>query len=175
MDIKSLGNAMELFRLNNWMGTDNCIFVAYKDASAETAKAGVAGALGGAVGGAITAFASGMEQGMNSKELGLGSYSALLINQTEHGIGLMPFYYKGLALTLNIDKMELDQSKFTVIKNEELQNITVKNYNIFNKKTKKIKITLKNRTVLKLMARINEKTIPYQTDSMNKLISRYGK
>ena len=174
-NIKTLGNALELFRTKNWIGNDNCIFLAYKDNSADGAKAGAAGVLGGAIGGAIGAFAAGMEQGMNAKELGLGVYAGLLINQTEYGLGIFPLYNKGIALTLNIDKMELDSEKFIIIKNEELQNITVKNYNIFNKKMQKIIITLKNGTTLKLMAKINEKQIPYQQENMTKLMGRYGK
>ena len=61
------------------------------------------------------------------------------------------------------------------INNENIESISIKNFNIFTKNTKKLAIKLKNGTDIRLMARVSEKLIPYQQENFAKFMSRYGK
>ncbi len=167
MDFKTNEGVMEIFRNLNGLGTENCIFVAFKDTTKQGMKYG---ALGGAVGGAIAAaaaFSSGVIEGLEG-------FDGLLINQTESGLGIIPLKNKGIQLMLNPDKMEAQIDKYSFIPNENIEEIIVKNFNIFNKKAQKIKLKIGGKT-LDLMARINEKTIPYQEANFTKFMNKYKK
>ena len=174
-NFKTYNEVLELFRNNNCIGNENCIFITYKDGTQDGMKAGTAGLLGGAVGGAIGAFAAGMATEYDEILAGLGTYAGLIINQTENGFGIIPLCSKGISLSLNIDKLELKPEKFMFINNENIESISIKNFNIFTKNTKKLAIKLKNGTDIRLMARVSEKLIPYQQENFAKFMSRYGK
>lgn len=175
-NFKTLEGAMEMFQNNNCIGTENCIFTTFKDTNADGIKAGAAGAIGGAVGGAVAAFAGGMISGFDEGQLQkINGYDGLLINMTENGLGLIQLNVKGMQLMLNVDKMEANPNNFVFISNDNIEEITVKKFNIFNKKVQRIKIVLKGGKTLRLLARVNEKTIPYQESNFAKFMNKYSK
>ena len=175
-NFKTLEGAMEMFKNNNCLGTENCIFATFKDTNADGMKAGAAGAIGGAVGGAIAAFASGMASTLQDGSLqNLNGFEGMLINQTENGLGLIPLNVKGVQLMLNIDKMEADPSKFVFVSNDNIEEITVKKFNIFNKKVQRVKIVIKGGTTLRLLAHVSEKNISYQESNFAKFMNKYSK
>lgn len=169
-EFNTIENVTELFRSVNGLGESNCIFLCYIDTNREGMKYGAMGALGGAVGGAIAgamAASSGIIDGMNRRSDGY------LINWTESGLGIILLDTKGIALTLTPAKLKVDASSYFFVDNEQIESIVVKNFNIFNKSTKTIKIVLKNKQKLHLMARLNEKLIPYQNENFSKFVERY--
>ena len=168
--------AEELFRNVNGLGEKNCIFICFLDTNREGLKYGALGALGGVVGGAVVgaaagaaAFSSGVVDGMNRKSDGY------LINWTEKGLGIIPLDATAVMLTLNPAKLKADTSSYFFVNNEQIESIVVKNFNIFNSSTKKVIIALKNNQKLHLMARLNEKLIPYQNENLSKFAERYKK
>lgn len=172
-NFKTYNEVLELFRNYNCIGNENCVFVTYKDGTQDGIKAGTAGLLGGAFAGAIGAFAAGMDVQYDEILAGFGTYAGLIINQTENGLGIIPLYSKGVSLSLNVEKLEIKPEKFLFVNNENIESITIKNFNIFTKNTKKIAIKLKTGTDIRLMARVSEKLIPYQQENFAKFISRY--
>ena len=163
---KTFENALELFRTKEWIGNYNCIFLANKDLSNNS---NLWGFLGGGLGGAIGALSESSKQGAAWGKIGLENCNTVLINQTEYGIGLIPMKQKKIGMS----NMELDTNRFASIKNEQLQSIVVKKFSVLNKNTKKIIITLKDGTIIRLVAKINEKTLPYQQQNFKKFIDRY--
>lgn len=162
----------ELFGSVNGLGESNCIFLCFIDTNREGLKYGALGALGGVVGGAIAgavAFSSGLVDGMNRKSDGY------LINWTENGLGIIPLDATGVMLTLTPAKLKADTSSYFFVSNEQIESIVVKNFNIFNSSTKKVIIALKNNQKLHLMARLNEKLIPYQNENLSKFAEKYKK
>jgi len=167
MDFKTNEGVIELFKSINSIGNENCFFVTFKDSSKEGAKAGALGAVGGLLG-AASSFANGIVEGIEG-------YDGLLINQTERGLAIIPLRNQGVLLTLKFDKMEPQLDKATFIPNENIKEIIVKNFNIFNKKMQKVKIILENEKNLHLLARITEPTIPYQESNFAKFMNKYKK
>lgn len=162
----------ELFRSVNGLGENNCIFLCFIDTNREGLKYGALGALGGFVGGAIAgavAFSSGVVDGMNRKSDGY------LINWTENGLGIISLDATGVMLTLTPAKLKADTSSYFFVSNEQIESVVVKNFNIFNSSTKKVIIALKNNQKLHLMARLNEKLIPYQNENLSKFAEKYKK
>lgn len=82
---------------------------------------------------------------------------------------------KGVMLTLTPAKLKLDISSYFFLSNDQIESIVVKNFNIFNSSTKRVKITLKNNQKLHLMARLNEKLIPYQKENLSKFADKFKK
>ena len=167
MDFKTNDGVVNIFRNLNCIGMDNCYFVTFKDTNSEAFKYGAMGAVGGALG-AAAAFSQGMVDGMQN-------YDGLLINQTENGLGIIPLVTKGVQLMLNPDKMEANIDRFFFIPNQYITSITVKKFNIFNKKTQKVGISLTDGTEFKLLAHVSEKNIPYQELNFNKFMNKYSK
>lgn len=146
-EFNTLEAVKELFNKVNCVGNENCYFVVYKDTSKNL----------------------GMVKGMEYP------YDALLINQTENGLGVFYLQQGGVPLKYDLSKMSLDENSYFFIKNEEIKSITVKNWAIFNSKTKRIVIKLNNKKVHQLYANINEKLIPYQSEYFSKFIEKYSK
>ena len=169
----TIEKAIELFNSKNLLGNENNIFLAYRDTTKEATKYGVlggvlGGAVGGAIVGAIAAFSEGALEGMQKAD-------GYLINSTESGLGIIPLKYNGVMMTANPSKMEPEIENAVFATNEDIQTLTVKNYNIFNSKIKKIKLVLKNGLTLEMFARNVEKLIPYQKDSFSKFVAKYIK
>lgn len=169
----TIEKAIGLFNSKNLLGNENNIFLAYRDTTKEATKYGVlggvlGGAVGGAIVGAIAAFSEGALEGMQKAD-------GYLINSTESGLGIIPLKYNGVMMTANPSKMEPEIENAVFATNEDIQTLTVKNYNIFNSKIKKIKLVLKNGLTLEMFARNVEKLIPYQKDSFSKFVAKYIK
>lgn len=166
MDFKTNDGVVNIFRNLNCLGMDNCFFVTFRDTNSEAFKYGAFGAIGGAIG-AAAAFSEGMVQGMQN-------YDGLLINQTENGLGIIPLTTQGVQLVLSPDKMVANTDRFFFIPNQYIASISVKNFNIFNKKTQKVRITLTDGTEFKLLAHVSEKNIPYQQMNFAKFMGKYS-
>lgn len=146
-EFSTLEKVKELFNKVNCIGNENCYFVAYKNAAKN----------------------SGMVKGMEYP------YDALLINQTENGLGIFYLQQGGVPLKYNLSKMSLDENSYFFIKNGDIKSITVKNWAIFNSKTKRIVIQLNNKKVHQLYANVIEKLIPYQNENFSNFIKKYSK
>ena len=141
MNFKTIDGAMEIFKSLNCIGNENCIFVTFKDTNREGFKYGALGAVGGAIAGAAASFSNGMLAGIQG-------FDGMLINLTETGLGIIPLKSKKIQLTLKIDNMEPLLDRFVFVANENVESIIIKNFSFLNKKTKKVKIKLKDGMVL---------------------------
>lgn len=164
MDFKTIDGAMEIFKSLNCIGNENCIFVTFKDTNREGFKYGALGAVGGVVG-AAASFSNGMLAGIQG-------FDGMLINLTETGLGIVPLKSKKIQLTLKIDNMEPLLDRFVFVANENIDSIIIKNFSFLNKKTKKVKIKLKDGMVLHQLARVVEKSIPYQEGNFSRFMDK---
>lgn len=71
--------------------------------------------------------------------------------------------------------MKVFTDSYFFIKNDEIKSITVKNFAIFNSKTKRICIKLNNGKKHQLYAKLNETLFPYQNDNFPKFAEKYSK
>lgn len=165
MNFKTNDGVMEIFKNLNCIGNENCFFLTFKDTNREGFKYGALGAVGGVIG-AAAAFATGVVEGIEG-------FDGLLINATEKGLGLVPLSVKGVQLMLNADKMEPQLDRFVFIENENIEDISVKNFNVFNKKTQKVHIKLKGGVTIHQLAHVSEKAIPYQEANFAKFMNKY--
>ncbi len=146
-EFNELNKVIQLFDSVGCRGNENNYFIAYKDMQKSSG------------------FVNGMEY----------PYDALLINQTDTGIGFFYLKQPGIPFTLNIAKMNLDKNSYTFIPNSEIKNITVKNAALLNSKSKRISIDTTTNKSHKLLAKIVESTIPYQTENFTRFINKYSK
>ena len=144
-EFNELKKVQELFNSVNCTGTENNYFVAYKDMQKS----------------------NGMVSGMEYP------YDALLINQTEKGIGMFFLIQGGIVLTQKLEKMKLDKESYIFIKNEKIDSVKIKKYAILNSKIKRICIDTEDKSY-KLFAKLYEKDIPYQTENLSKFIEKYN-
>lgn len=143
-EFNSIEKVKELFEKEKCEGKENIYFIAYKDVQKS----------------------SGMVNGMEYP------YDAVIINQTDKGIGMIYLVQPGLVLTQNLTKMNIKEGSFQFIKSDEIEEIKIKNYALFNSKTKRISIKTKDKNH-KLYAKLLEKNIPYQTENFEKFIQKY--
>ena len=134
-EFNELKKVQELFNSVNCTGTENNYFVAYKDMQKS----------------------NGMVSGMEYP------YDALLINQTEKGIGMFFLIQGGIVLTQKLEKMKLDKESYIFIPNEKIDSV----------KIKRICIDTEDKSY-KLFAKLYEKDIPYQTENLSKFIEKYN-
>ena len=126
MNYKTYEEVLEIFKGVNCAGNENIIFVTHKDSNKEAAKyVGF-----GAIGGAVAAFSQGIIDGIDG-------FDGLLINATDKGLGIIPLRAKGIQLLINISNMEPQLYSYFFIPYEKIEDITIKNFNIFNKKIQK--------------------------------------
>lgn len=145
-----------LFRNLNLDGEINNYFIAYKDMPKQV------GALGGAVG--------GMVYGM------VYPFDAVLINITEKGIAMILLTVEGITWNfVKLEKLHVKNNEFIFIKNEDIENITIKKFALLNSTKKKIIIKTKNKKVYSLYANINEPLLPYHNENFNEFIKKYDK
>lgn len=170
MDFKIYEQAYEMFRQNNCIGQYNTIFVALKDTTDAGIQAGLYGGIGGALGGAI-AYAATNNNG-NSALANL-VYDGLLINQTEHGFGFIPLSSTGIAFTSSLSKFIAKPNEFFFVGNNYISKVEVKNWALINKKVKKIRFYFSNGEKIKLMARLEQKDVPYQFQNLSTFVSRF--
>jgi len=149
-EFNSVEKVKSLFESANGLGSNNFFFVACKDKEKS----------------------SGMVSGMEYP------YDGLLINATEKGIGM--FYLKagalsGLITLAKPSKMTLDKENYLFIPEENIVEIKIKNFALFNSKTKRIEINTNDGKSHKLYANVDEKDFPYQKENFTKFIEKYSK
>ena len=149
-EFNTIEKVQELFRSINALGNENIFFVACQDKQKQ----------------------SGMAAGMEYP------YDGLLINATEQG--LVMFHLKASALSGLITlaspaKMTIDRSNYIVIPNADIKEIKIKNFALFNSKTKRIEINTVSGKSHKLYARFDEKGFPYQRENFTKFVEKYSK
>ena len=139
-EFNTIEKVQALFESVGGLGSENLFFVTCQD------KQKVSGAV------------AGMEY----------PYDGLLINASEKGIGM--FYLKGSALSGLItlsspSKMTLDKTNYIFIPTDNIKNIKVKNFALFNSKTKRIEINTLDGKSHKLYARLEENDFPYHKEN----------
>ena len=180
-DFKTLEGATNLFKSVNCIGNQNLMFIAYKDPNAGpliTKKSFVGGILGGAVGGFVGGLAEGAERAQKEENMGntigIGHYDALLINVTENGLGFIPLLIEGSRIMAKHDRYVPNMNNYSFINNNYIESIVFKKYS-FGGKTKKVTIKIQDNITFDLMACMEEKLVPYQKESMEKLVNMYSK
>ena len=149
-EFNTIEKVQELFRSINALGNENIFFVACQDKQKQ----------------------SGLVAGAEYP------YDGLLINATEQG--LVMFHLKASALSGLITlaspaKMTIDRSNYIVIPNADIKEIKIKNFALFNSKTKRIEINTVSGKSHKLYARVDEKEFPYQKENFAKFMEKYSK
>ena len=168
-EFNTIQKAENLFRSVGFVNDTNFIFFSFYDATQQGITAGLVaggGAIGGMIAGAMMG-SDGTENEINKRRDGY------LLKWTNEGIGIIPLNSAGVWWTFSSAKLKPDVSSFFFIPYAQIQDIIVKNYNIFNKDIKKIKIILKNNQKLHMIARLNEKSVPYQTENLKKFVELY--
>lgn len=146
-EYNDLEKVQKLFKEKNCIGKENNYFVLMKN---------------------NTKY-SGMVAGMEYP------YYALLINQTEDGIGYFHLVQPKLSLKISLKDLVIDKDSFTFLKNEDIKSIEVKNYALFNKKTKSVIIKTKDKKVHYLYAKLEDNTLPYHNENFGKFVLKYSK
>ena len=165
-EFQTIDRAFELFRNQDCIGIQNCIFLAYKDSNHAGKKMGVAAGVGGLVGAAI---ASQIGKKDAFKDM---SYDAFLINRTESGLALIPLNAKGIMWTNSTEKLMASPACF-FYNYCEIESIKIKNFALINSKVKSLKIKFKDGYTLYLMVHIKDKTILYHESNFEEFMSYY--
>lgn len=150
-NFNTLEKVKELFNSVGCEGDENCYFVTAKNYA--KAKSGVVG---------------GMEY----------PYSGLLINATEKGLGIFylnPEKASDVLFKVDIAKLKITENSYFFIPNENIKEITVKKYSVFNSKVKSVIIKTTDKKTHQLLANLNESLIPYHNENFAKFASKYEK
>ncbi len=146
-EFNSLEKVKKLFEEVNGYGEKNIIFIAYNDLQKR----------------------SGLVNGMEYP------YEGLLINKNENGIGMFYLRQPVLALSQNVAKMNVNKDSYIFVPNDDIVEIKVKNYALFNSKAKRISIKTKDGKKHLLFTKATEKSIPYQDQNANEFYNMYMK
>ncbi|MBE6157970.1 MAG: hypothetical protein E7160_04170 [Firmicutes bacterium] len=146
-EFNTLEKVEELFKKNNYNGTENNYFIAFNDLTKNSG------------------FVRGSEY----------PYFAVLINETENGFGLIYLTYKALSFKLDFSKLQIMENKFEIINKEDIQSIKVKNYALLNSKKKKIEIKTTKKRIHYLYACVDQPEIPYHNEAFAKFLEKYSK
>lgn len=150
-EFNTLEKVKELFRSVNCEGSENCYFIAFKNSV--KAKSG---------------FKGGMEY----------PYNALLINATENGLGIFylnPEKMSDFLFAANISKLKITENSYFFIPNENIREIKVKRFSIFNSKVKSLTIKTNDNKNHELLVNINESLIPYHNENFATFANKYEK
>lgn len=162
MNYKTYEETLEIFKKVNCAGDENIIFVTHKDSNKEAAQYVVFGA----VGEAVAAFSQGILDGIEG-------YDGLLINATDKGLGIIPLRAKGIQLLINISNMEPQLDSYFFIPYEKVEDITIKNFNIFNKKIQKLDIKIKDSKTIHQLVKVSDKEVLYQENNFARFMNKY--
>ena len=102
-------------------------------------------------------------------------YWGLLINETENGLGMFYLNLDKFTLKLKLEDLKIMPNSYFFIPNENIKKITVKNYSIFNTKTKSITIKTNDGRTHHLSVRLDQNLLPYQNDNLTKFIAKHSK
>lgn len=149
-EFNTIEKVEELFKSIDGVGQDNAYFVACQDKQK------------------VSGMAAGMEY----------PYDGLLINANEKGIVM--FYLKagalsGLITLAKPSKMTLDRDNHIFIPASNIKEIVIKNYALFNSKTKRIEINTTDGKSHKLYINLEEKDFPYHTLGFTKFLEKNSK
>ncbi len=168
-DFKTLDDATELFSQVNGLENSNNIFITLKNTTRESMKYGIAGGMAAGIG--IGILVTG-----NAEAIFSNKFDALLVNQTENGFGFIPMHSKKIVLnTDKIENLEPDLEGYVFIPNDSINEIKVKNFSFLNKKTQTVKFKVGDKNTLHLIARKQEKLLPYQEANFAKFMDQYKK
>lgn len=168
-DFKTLDGAMELFDQVKGLGNSNNIFMTLKNTTRESMKYGIAGGMAAGIG--VGILVTGKAETIFGN-----NFDALLVNQTENGLGFIPMHSKKIVLnTVKVQNLEPDLEEYAFIPNDAIKEIKVKNFSILNKKIQTVKIKVGDKNTLHLIARKQEKMLPYQEDNFAKFMDQYKK
>lgn len=111
---------------------------------------------------------SGMVSGMEYP------YYALLMNQTEDGIGFFHLVQPKLSLKILLEKLVVNKESFTFLKNEDIVSVKVKKYALFDSKRKSIVVKTKDKKIHYLYTKIEDNTLPYHNENFAKFLEKYS-
>ena len=172
-EFSSYQGALDIFKRVNYIGEkENCIIGAIVDQSksaeftASMIGNGILGPVGLLVGQEIM-------RERDEKLKKFNEFFYVLLNITEKGVGILPL--TGMPFKIDPEKMEPRYDGFVYFCNEEISNINSKNYFGIRKSVKTITITLANNKKIYFTANMKENKLPYQEESMKKLVEKYQK
>lgn len=178
-DFKTLEGVEALFRSKGGLGTDNCIFIAFKDQNVHATRTAVSAGAFGVIGSMISRDFEDLESSRKMDKIndfvGINNYDALIINIFDLGISFIPLLKKEGGFLINLNDCIVDINNYAFVSRENIESIVFKKLTILSSKVQKLTIKIKNGVVFDLTANKVEKNIPYQQASMEKLISIYGK
>ena len=145
----TLEKALALFEQAGCKGTENDCFVAFKD----TAHA-------------QSGFVGGMTY----------PYDGLLVNRTEKGLALIYLKYKkALFLKADVSNFDIREDPCQFIPYSEIQEITVKNSALLNKKNKRVIVKTADKKKHCLLVSVDEPKLPYHNDGFARFMAAYSK
>lgn len=173
-DFKTLDGALELFEQVDGISSSNNVFLTLRDTNRDGMQAGIAA---GVASGLAAAFGSGLfVMKGNSEALFSGHFDAILINQTDKGLGFIPMHSSKVVMTTaKIENLEPALDEYVFAPYEVLADIKAKNYSFLNKKIQTVKIKFGDKYTLHLLARKQEKLLPYQEENYAKFMAQYDK
>ncbi len=167
-DFRTIEGATDMFGTVNGLGNSNTIFMALKDTGREGMKYGIAGGMAAGLGVGLIVHSNA------AKEVLANNFDALLINQTEHGVGIIPLHSKKIVLTsVKVENLEADMQNYVFLGNDIIKEIKVKNFSIFNKKVQSLKIKLDEKNTIHLLVRKVEKDLPYHESNFARIMNQY--
>ncbi len=146
-EFNTLEKVKKLFEEQNCIGKENNYFVLMKDYRK------------------YSGLVSGMEY----------PFWALLVNQTEDGIGFFYLVQPKISLKVDLKNLVVNKDSFTFLKNEYIASIEVKKFALLNKKLKSVVIKTKDRKKYYLYAKIDDDSLPYQNENFARFIDKYSK
>lgn len=111
---------------------------------------------------------SGMAAGMEYP------YHALLMDQTEDGIGYFYLVQPKLSLKILLEKLVVNKESYTFLRNEDIVSVQVKKYALFDSKRKSIVIKTKDKKTHYLYAKVEDNLLPYHNENFAKFIEKYS-
>lgn len=167
-EFQTIERAFELFRNANYLGNQNCIFVAMKDYNHASNKMGVAAGVGGLLGAAISSQIGKKDAFQNM------AYDGFLINKTESGIALIPLNVQGVMWKAKTDKLFAYPNSCFFFRNDEIESIKIKNFALINSKIKSLKFKFTNGYTLYLMVCVKDKFVSYHERNFAEFMSYYN-
>ena len=101
-------------------------------------------------------------------------YNGLLLCITDDGIGYYYLKTAKFSLKITMDKLVLDKDSYTFINNENIKSIEVKKFALLDNKRKELIIKTNDKKAHYLYGLVEDNTISYHNENMNKLISKYS-
>ena len=111
---------------------------------------------------------SGMVAGMEYP------YDGLLLAISDEGIGYYYLKNPKLSLMIKMEKLVVNKDSYTFIPSSDIKSIEVKKFALLDKKRKEVIIKTTDKKTHYLHGLVEDTLLPYNTDSMSKLIEKYS-